>query len=76
MFLIFGLLGSLGQVSNLDQMYYYGAKLADVRGAATFVVDGDSSVEEIARWLFVVVRLLLFAGALYFMWSVRHPGRE
>ena len=76
MFLVFGLLGAAGQISNLNEMYYYGAQLGELRGSHFSSVDGDSLAEEAVRWLFVVVRLLLFAGALYFMWSVRHPKTE
>ena len=75
-FLIFGLLGVLGQVGNLNEMYFYGAQLGEVRSGPFSSIDADSMTEEAARWVFVGVRLLIFAGALYFMWSVRHPKTD
>ena len=72
MFLVIGLIGTLGQISNLGQMSYYGAQLSEVRGGYGFTA-GGGSFGEVAEWLFVVIRVLLFASALYFMWSIRHP---
>ncbi len=76
MFLVFGLFGAIGQISNLNEMYYYGGQLGELREGQFFSVDADSAAEEVARWVFGAIRLLLFAGALYFMWSVRHPSKE
>ncbi len=76
MFLVFGLYGAVGQISNLNEMYYYGSKLGELREGLFFSVDADSAAEEVGRWIFGGIRLLLFAGALYFMWSVRHPRDE
>jgi hypothetical protein len=76
MFLLFGLFAAAGQVSNMNEMYYYGPQLGELRGGQYLGVDADSAGEEVARWLFVLIRVLLFGGALYFMWSVRHPKPE
>ena len=76
MFLVFGLFAALGQISNLNEMYYYGSQLGELRKEGYSGADGDSAAEELARWVFVIIRVLLFGGALYFMWSVRHPKTE
>jgi hypothetical protein len=76
MFILFGLLGAMGQVSILNEVYHYGAQLRELRGSHTMTVDGDGSFWEAPRWLLLIVRLFLFSGALYFMWSVRHPKTE
>ena len=76
MFLIFGLFQATGQISNLNEMYYYGSQLGELREGQFCSVDADSAAEEIARWVFGIIRLLLFAGALFFMWSVRHTKTE
>ncbi len=76
MFLVFGLFAALGQISNLNEMYYYGSQFGDLRDEGYTGVDGDSGAEEFARWVFVTIRVLLFGGALTFMWRVRHPKAE
>ncbi len=76
MFILFGLLGAIGQNSILNELYYVGAQLRELRSDQILTVDSDSSVGEAMKWLFLAGRLFLFAGALYFMWRVRHPNTE
>ena len=76
MFILFGLLGAIGQNSILNELYYVGAQLRELRSDQILNVDSDSSVGEAMRLFFLGGRLFLFAGALYFMWSVRHPKKE
>jgi hypothetical protein len=73
LFLLFGLLGISGQLYNLSEMYHYGNQLGIIRGESYEFNDGFT---ETTRWIFIVVRLTIFLGALYFMWSVRHPKTE
>ena len=73
LFLLFGLLGISGQLYNLSEMYHYGAQLGNIRGESYSFSD---EFTEATRWIFIAVRLTILAGALYFMWSVRHPKTE
>jgi len=74
LFLLFGILGVMGQLYNLNEMFHYGAQLAEARGD-TYSFRGDGLTEG-SRWMFVAVRLSIFVGALYFMWRVRHPKTD
>ena len=73
MFILFGLLGAMGQITILNEVYHYGAQLRELRSDQTLTFNSDGWFGEVSRWLFIAVRAFLFAGALYFMWSVRHP---
>ena len=46
MFLVFGLLGIMGQLANLNEMYYYGAQLGEIRSGPFSSLDADSSAIE------------------------------
>ena len=70
LFFLFGLLTVSGQLYNLTEMYHYGAQLGNIRGDSYSFSEGFS---EGTRWTFIAIRLAIFLGALYFMWSVRHP---
>ena len=73
LFLLFGLLGISGQLFNLSEMYHYGEQLTNIRGES-FAYDDEFG--EVTRWLFITIRLTILLGALYFMWSVRHPKHK
>ena len=76
MFILYGLLGATGQIQFLDEVYHYRAQLHELRSSQILAVDSDGSVGKAVSWLFMAVRVFLFSGALYFMWSVRHPKPE
>ncbi len=76
MFILFGLLGAVGQNSILNDVYYYRAQLPELRSSQILPGDSDGSVGEATRVLFLAGCLFLFAGALYFIWSIRHPKTE
>jgi hypothetical protein len=72
LFVIFGILGIQGQNYALKEFLSYTAQLNELRGG----IPRHESVGPISRWTFLGVRLLLIAGALTFMWRVRHPKTE
>ncbi len=76
MFVLFALLGAAGQITILNDVYHYGLQLRELQDDQILSVNRDGSVGEAAMWIFIMVRLFLFAGALFFMWSVRHPKAE
>ena len=76
MFIMYGLLGAVGQNSILNDVYHYGAQLSELRSSQILPGESDGSVAEATRWLFMAARLFLFAGSLYFMWSIRHTKTE
>ena len=76
MFILFGLLGAVEQNSILNDVYYYRVQLRELLSSQILPGDSEGSVGEAARWLFMAGRLFLYAGALYFMWSIRHPKTE
>ena len=76
MFILYGLLGAVGQNGILSDLYHYGAQLRELRSSQILPGDSGGSVGEASRWLFMGVRLFLYAGSLYFMWSIRHPKTE
>ena len=74
--LVFGLLGAWGQVGYLNEISYYGAQLGELRSGPFLNVDDNNIAGGAVAWVFVTVRLLVYAGALYVMWSVRHPSEQ
>ena len=71
-FLIFALAGSTGLVAMSNEMSYYRAAIAAIRDSD---VRGGTPVNLVVP-VFILVRILVATGALYFMWQVRHPKTE
>jgi hypothetical protein len=66
-YILFGLVGLQSQLYNIDQVYYWGAQLMELRGKP------PTPAENVSAWLFIFVRLVMLIGSLLFMWQVRHP---
>ena len=71
-FLIFALAGSSALAAMSNEMSYYKSAIADIRGADA----GGGIPANLIVPMFILVRLLVATGALYFMWQVRHPKTE
>jgi hypothetical protein len=54
---------------GMDEFLNYSAQLNELRGGPP----RNESTAEIARWTILGLRMVLFGGALTFMWRVRHP---
>lgn len=68
-FILFALIGLMGATSQMQMVFEYSAiKMEQLGGPSQY-----ETPVEIGKWLTVGVRVLLTAGALIFMWQVRHP---
>jgi len=73
MFVLFSLLGIQTVGGIMDIMTIYALQYTEMRGILS---DANTVKVDAVRWGIVGVRLLLCAGALVFMWQVRHPKTE
>jgi len=71
-FLIFTLAGSSALAAMSNEISYYRLAIADIRGSDV----GGGIPANLVGPMFVLVRILVATGALYFMWQVRHPKTE
>ena len=73
MFVLFSLLGIQTIAGLMAFMSTYAMQFVELRDN----LDQASTVQvDAVRWGIISVRLLLCAGALVFMWQIRHPKAE
>jgi hypothetical protein len=72
LFLIMALLGVFSQLRNIQMMSEWGAQVVVLSGKEAV----PAAQGEVAKWLFIGMRISLTMGALVFMWQVRHPKAE
>ena len=71
-FVLFILVGLFGSAQLIDMVYEYSAMRANaIPGKGEF-----QSIDNLALWMTTGVRLVMVAGALLFMWQVRHPKTQ
>ena len=72
LFLLMMSLGVFAQLRNIQMMSEWGYQVIALSGKESV----PAAQAEIAKWLFIAMRIALSIGALVFMWQVRHPKSE
>lgn len=71
-FLLFVFIGFQGQTAQFGMVFTYSDRLMELRGDPS---QADTA-KAIAQVTTMGIRFILAAGALVFMWQVRHPKTE